>query len=165
MSDASWASSTVPCAPRSDGAANYVHGVWSRTEDGGSLMSEAGYMATFATTGAMLTVRLSRREKLAAARGDLRVPLAAIRDVRVHPDALVAARCARPLRTARAGRAKIGIWRGRGRRDFVLARRGMPAVCVTLDGGRHNGIVISHPDADAIAEDIRAAALNVRRAA
>lgn len=122
-------------------------------------------MATFATTGAMLTVRLSRREKIAAARGDLRVALAVIRDVRVHPDALVVARGARPLRTAGAGRAKIGIWRGRGRRAFVVARRGMPAVCVTLNGGRHNQIVISDPNAKAIAEDIRAAALDVRRAA
>ena len=116
-------------------------------------------MATIATTGDMLTVRLSRREKIAAARGDLRVPLAAIRDVRVHPDALVAARGAR-AGLAIPGRAKIGIWRGRGRREFLVARRGMPAVCVTLDGGRHNEIVISDPNAEAI----RAAALDVRRA-
>ena len=29
----------------------------------------------------------------------------------------------------------------------------MPTVCVKLDGGRHNEIVISHPDAEAIAEE------------
>ena len=117
-------------------------------------------MATIATTGDMLTVRLSRREKIAAARGDLRVPLAAIRDVRIHPDALVAARGARAPGLAIPRRAKIGIRRGRGRREFLVARRGMPAVCVTLDGGRHNEIVISDPNAEAI----RAAALDVSRA-
>jgi len=121
-------------------------------------------MATIATVGDALTVRLSRREKLAAARGDLRVPLAAIRDVHVHPDAFVAARGARAPGLAIPGRAKIGIWRGRGRRDLVVARRGMPAVCVSLGGGRHNEIVISDPNAKAIAEDIRAA-LDLRRAA
>jgi hypothetical protein len=121
-------------------------------------------MATISTSGPTLTVRLSRREKVAAARGDLRVPLAAIRDVHVHPDALAAARGVRAPGFDIPGRAKVGVWRGRGRRSFIVARRGVPAACVTLDGGRHNEIVVSDANAEAIAEEIRAAALEVRRA-
>ena len=43
---------------------------------------------------------------------------------------------------------------GPGRRDFVVARRGMPAVCVRLDGGRHDEITVSSPNAEAIADEI-----------
>jgi hypothetical protein len=121
-------------------------------------------MASISTSGATLTVRLSRREKVAAARGDVRVPLAAIREVHVHPDALAAARGVRAPGFAVPGRAKVGVWRGRGRRSFIVARRGVPAICVKLDGGRHNEIIVSDPNAEAIAAEIRAAALDVRRA-
>jgi hypothetical protein len=58
---------------------------------------------------------------------------------------------------------RLGIWRGRGGRDVVVARRGMPAVSVTLGGGRHDEIVVSSPDAEAIADRIRAAALETRQ--
>jgi len=121
-------------------------------------------MATITTTGNMLSVRLTRREKVAAGRGDLRVPLAAIRDVHVDPDALVAA-LMRTLGTETPGRAKLGIWRGRGHREFIVARRGLPAVCVTLDGGRFNQIIISTADAEAIADEIRASTPRLRKTA
>jgi hypothetical protein len=114
-------------------------------------------MATISTSGDMLSVRLSRREKIAAARGNLHVPLAAVQGVRVHPDALVAARGVHAPGIGVPGVAKIGISRGRGRRDFVVARRGIPAVCVRLDGGRHNEIIVSDPNAEAIADEIRGA--------
>lgn len=122
-------------------------------------------MATFSTFGDMLSVRLTRREKIAAARGDLHVPLMAVRDVCVHHDALVAARGVRAPGIGVPGVAKIGISRGRGRHDLVVARRGIPAVCVKLDRGRHDEIIVSDPNAEAIAHQIRAALLAVRRAA
>lgn len=40
-------------------------------------------MASFDLDGADLVVRLSALEKLGAMRGDVRIPLAAVRDVRV----------------------------------------------------------------------------------
>jgi hypothetical protein len=112
-------------------------------------------MATISTSGDMLTVRLTRREKVAAARGDLRVPLSAVRHVHVLPDALAAARGVRAPGLAIPGRSKVGVWRGRGRRDFVVARRGVPALCLELDGGRHDEIIVSCPNAEAIADEIR----------
>jgi hypothetical protein len=121
-------------------------------------------MAKISTSDGMLGVRLSRREKIAAGRGDLRVPLMAVRDVRVHPDALVAARGGRPPGAGVPGMAKIGISRGRGRRALIVARRGIPAVCLTLDGGRHDEVIVSDPNAESIARDIRGA-LEVRRGA
>ena len=107
-------------------------------------------------------MRLTRREKVAAARGDLRVPLAAIRDVQVSPDALAAARGVRAPGVVIPGRSKIGIWRGRGRRDFIVARRGVPALCLKLDGGRHNEVIVSSPDAETIADEIRARTARLR---
>jgi hypothetical protein len=122
-------------------------------------------MATISTSGDMLHVRLTRREKIAAAQSDLHVPLMAVRDVRVHPDALVAARGVRAPGLGVPGVAKIGIRRGRGRREFIVARRGIPAVCMTLDGGRHDQVIVSDPEAKAIAAEIRAATLAARGAA
>ena len=141
---------------------NYARGVRWLSEDSGPSASQAEVMATFSTSGDMLTVRLTRRERVAAARGDLRVPLAAIRDVQVHPDALAAARGVRAPRVVTAGRAELGIWRGRGRRDFIVARRGVPALCVSLDGGRHHEVIVSTPDAEAIADEIRTRAPRLR---
>ena len=72
-------------------------------------------------------VTLTVREKFAAAHGDVRAPLSAVRR---EPDALAA----------------------------VSGRRGLPAVCVTLDGASHDELIISTEHAEQIAEQIRTGA-------
>ena len=49
-------------------------------------------MATITTSGDLLAVALTTREKIAAVHGDIDVPLSAVREVRVEPDALAAVR-------------------------------------------------------------------------
>jgi hypothetical protein len=115
-------------------------------------------MATITTAGSTLAVSLARREKVAAAHRDIRVPLAAVREVRVEPDALAAVSGLRAPGLAIPGRAKIGVWRRRGRRQFVVARRGVPAVHVRLDGASYDELIVSTGHAREIAAQIRTAA-------
>src|SRR4051794_1890773 len=110
-------------------------------------------------------VALSTAEKLAGLLRDVRVPLTAVRDVRVERDALGAVRGMRAPGFALPGRTKIGTWRGGGRRAFVVARRDVPAVRVTLQGARYDELLVSTPEADAVVAEVRARAGLTRPAA
>jgi hypothetical protein len=79
-------------------------------------------------------------------------------------DALAAVSGLRAPGVAVPGRTKIGVWRGHGRRRFVVARRALPAVCVTLDGARHDELIISTEHAEQIAEQIRTTPARVANA-
>jgi hypothetical protein len=103
-------------------------------------------------------IRLTAAEKLAALRRDVRVPLSQVRGVTVERDAWAAARGLRAPGLAIRGRTKIGTWRSRGCRRLVVARRGVPAIRVTLAGDGDDELLVSAPGADAIAQQIRAAA-------
>jgi len=113
-------------------------------------------MATLTHDHDHLHLRLTGREKLAGLHGDIRVPLAAVRDVRVMADPLAAVHGMRAPGLAIPGRTKIGTWRGWGRRMFVVARRGIPAVRVRLEGVGYTELLVSVPDADAVCAQLRA---------
>lgn len=117
-----------------------------------------GAMPTITFDTDTLTVHLTRAEQAAALRRDIRVPLSAVTGVAVVEDALAAARGMRAPGLAIPHRTKIGTWRGRGHRQFVCARRGVPAVRLQLTGGGDDELVLSVPDAAAQADRIRAAA-------
>jgi hypothetical protein len=119
-------------------------------------------MATFTTSGDVLAVTLTAREKVAAAHRDIRVPLSAVREVRVEPDALAAVRGLRAPGPAILRRTKIGVWRRHGRRQFVVARRGMPAVHVRFEGARLGELIVSSERAREIGEQIRTDAARTR---
>lgn len=108
-------------------------------------------MAALSVDDDRLHLHLTTREKLAGLHGDIEVPISDIRDVRIEPDPIVAARGLRAPGLAIPGRAKIGTWRRRGRRRFVVARRGVPAVCVTLANGKYEELLVSTSDAERIA--------------
>jgi hypothetical protein len=115
-------------------------------------------MAEIRLTDDELHVELTTREKIAGLHGDIRVPVTAVRDVRVEPDALAAVRGLRAPGLAIPGRTKIGTWRGRGARRFVVARRGVPAVRVTLGDVKPDELIVSTNDAEAVARTVRARA-------
>lgn len=123
----------------------------------------------FATIGTMpaitidtdtdtLTVHLSRAEQVAGLRRGIRVPLSSVTGAAVVEDALAAARGMRAPGLAIPHRTKIGTWRGRGHRQFICARRGVPAVRIRLTGAGDDELVLSVPDAEAQAQRLAAAA-------
>lgn len=105
-----------------------------------------------------LTVHLTRAEQIAALRRDIRVPVSSVTGVTVVEDALAAARGIRAPGLAVPYRTKIGTWRGRGHRQFICARRGVPAVCVRLAGAGDDELVLSLPDAEDEARRLATAA-------
>ena len=111
-------------------------------------------MAWITVANQELKLTLTRGEKIAGLHGDIRVPVSAVRDVRVAPDALAAARGLRAPGLALPGRVKIGTWRGGGRR-FIVARRGIPAVHVFLEGAHYDELVVSLPGAERVAAGLR----------
>ncbi|CAL9522375.1 hypothetical protein LMJ38_05070 [Streptomyces sp. R1] len=110
-----------------------------------------------------LVVRLSWRERAAARRGTVRVPLTAVRRVTVESDWWRALR----------GVALHGVWipgvlsagtRGHvGGQDFVALRPGRPVVCVELRSTAPFGfLAVSVPgDAQAAAEGLRRSAPDI----
>lgn len=115
-------------------------------------------MATVHVEDGTVTVRLSRREKVAGLHGDLRVPASAVTGAAVVEDPLAAPRGIRAPGTAFPGLVKIGTWRGRGGRTLVVAYRDQPGLRLTLTGQRVDEVVLSHPDAADVVARVRAAA-------
>ena len=105
-----------------------------------------------------LHIELTTSEKIAGLHGDVRVPLAAVREVAVEEDAIRAVRGLRAPGLALPGRTKIGTWRRRGHRSFVVARREVPAVRVKLDGAGYDELIVSTEDAREVATALERAA-------
>ena len=112
-------------------------------------------MSTVHVRNGHLEVRLSPFEKLFGRVRDQVVPTAAVTDVQVVPDGLVAATGLRAPGLALPGRRKVGTWRGRGVTRFVCVRRGEPALRIAVSGSRFDELVVSTPDADAVAAQLR----------
>jgi hypothetical protein len=105
-----------------------------------------------------LRVLLSGPERFGAlVHGDVSVPLAAIRLVRVSDDPWAELRGMRAPGTAFPRRIALGTWRHALGRDFVAVYGRRPAVIVELAGVRFARLVISAPDAERVAGEIRRA--------
>jgi len=112
-------------------------------------------MARVGREGDELVVRLNDLEKAGALRGDVRVPLSAVRAVTVLE---------RPFRDLRGIRAPgaglpgviaLGTWRYRGGKDFAALYRGGPALVVELDeGAPYRRLLVSAHDAVALREEL-----------
>ena len=113
-------------------------------------------MATTTITGDRLRVALTTSEKVAGLLRDVDVPLTAVREARVEPDALGAVRGIRAPGFAIPGRTKIGTWRRRGHRTVVVVRSGVPALRVLLAGAGPDELLVSTPDAAALARELAA---------
>jgi hypothetical protein len=112
-------------------------------------------MATLEREGSELVVKLSALEKFGAGvRHDVRVPWSAVRYVRVSDSPLRELRGLR-LGTAIPGLVALGTWFVRGGRSFAAAHRGSKGVVVELDGTRYRKLVVSCPDAVAVADSLR----------
>jgi hypothetical protein len=120
-------------------------------------------MANLTVEGTDVVVHLSGLEKLAAFRGDVRLPAAAVRAVAVEPNPWGALRGIRSPGTGWPGVIAYGARRHRGGRDFaaVLGRR--PAVRLELDPPSPFGrVVVSVADAGEAVARVRSVATGLR---
>ncbi len=104
----------------------------------------------------MLVLQLTTAEKVAGLHGDITVPLSSVSSVQVVDDAVAATSGLRAPGLAIPGSTKIGTWRGKDGKSFVVARRGMSAVKVELTGQEFTGLLVSTPDAQEVATRIGA---------
>lgn len=111
-------------------------------------------MADLRLEGADLVVHLKPLEKLGALRGDLRVPLSAVRAVRVSEDPWSELRGIRAPGTGFPGVISLCTRRGAGIHDFAAVYRHTNAVVIEMSGAEFDRVVISQDDADAKAEMI-----------
>jgi hypothetical protein len=81
-----------------------------------------------------LVVRLSPLEKLATLRGDLRIPMRAVRSVRVEPDPWRLIRGVRGPGAGLYGVVSLGVRHYPGGKDFTAVYGRRPAVTVELNG-------------------------------
>jgi hypothetical protein len=106
-------------------------------------------VADLTVDGGDLVVRLSSLEKLGAFRGDVRIPLSAVRTVRVSDEPWAELRGIRAPGTGIRGVISLCTRRGRGVRDFAAVYRRQPAVVVECSGAVFDRLVISCADAPA----------------
>ena len=91
-------------------------------------------MAIVNVSAVDVVVRLTALEKLGALHGDVRVPRAAVRGVHISTEPFSEVRGFRAPGTGFPGLIALGTWRRRGgKKDFIAAYRGRPAVIIDLD--------------------------------
>jgi hypothetical protein len=115
-------------------------------------------MARIYIDGSDLVVGLSPLEKLGAFRGNVRVPLSAIRGAEVDPDPWSSLRGIRAPGTGIPGVVALGMRRRVDGWDFAALHGKGPAVRVDLDRPAHFGrLIVSVPDPRKTAAAIHAA--------
>ncbi|MFD9030704.1 hypothetical protein ACFVZW_06005 [Streptomyces sp. NPDC059567] len=113
-------------------------------------------MARVTVEGTDIVVRLSLREKLAARRRRLRVPLTALREVRVEPDWWRALRGLRGRGLWIPDRLCVGTRVLPDGEDFAVVVPGRPVVCVELRRGAAYGrLAVSDPDPERAVRELR----------
>ncbi len=105
--------------------------------------------------GLDLLVKMSELETFEAMHADLRVPLSTVRIVRVVDDAWPELRGIRAPGTGIPGVIAVGTRRGSFGKDFAVVHGREQAVVVELDGAAYSRIVVTTPEADSIAVEIR----------
>ncbi len=111
-------------------------------------------MATITLTEDRLRLELTTAEKVAGLLRDVDVPRSAVSGARVERDALAAVGGVRAPGLAIPGRTKVGTWRRRGHRTVVVVRSGVPALRVRLEGAGPDELLVSTPDAEALAREL-----------
>jgi hypothetical protein len=119
-------------------------------------------VAQIVISGQELVVRLGLLEKAGGVHADVRIPLTAVRGVRVAEDPWPALRGLRAPGTGWPGLIALGTRRGGGTREFAAVSTHAPAVVVDAAGAEFDRLVISSSTAAADAQLIAAAAPGTR---
>ncbi|MEU6880405.1 hypothetical protein [Streptomyces sp. NPDC046712] len=113
-------------------------------------------MARVALEGAEIVVRLSPRETLAARRRQVRVPLSALREVRVEPDWWRALRGLRGRGLWIPDRLCVGTRVLPDGEDFAVIKPGDPVLCVELRrDAAFRRLAVSDPDPERAVRELR----------
>lgn len=110
-------------------------------------------MATFLVGSADLRVILTPVERVAGLLRDLRIPLTSITGAALVPDGSAVVHGMRAPGLSVPGVTRVGTWRGRGRRVYVVVRKGHPALHLRLADQRYTDVVVTVPSPErALAE-------------
>ena len=112
-------------------------------------------MASLIVEGDDLLVKMSELENVEALHSDVRVPLAAVHAIRVVDDAWPELRGMRAPGTGIPGVIAVGTRRGRFGKDFAVVHGHERAVVVDLSGAEYGRLVVTTPDAESVAAEIR----------
>ena len=104
-------------------------------------------MATIAVDGSDLVVRLNALEKIGALRGDVRVPLASVRALRVSNTPWSELRGIRASGTGVPGVISLCTRRGAWRPDFAAVYGRRPVLVIEMTGVSFDRLVVSCADA------------------
>ena len=99
-------------------------------------------------------VHLSRLESIAAWRQEVRIPISCLRMVHVEEMPMPGLSLVRLPGLAWPRTFVIGSCRWRGKREFVAVRAGRPAVVLEAEGTAWDRVVVSDPEAFAIAAEL-----------
>ena len=108
-------------------------------------------MSNVELRGDTVAVHLTRWEKVAGLLRDVEFPRSAVVSAEALPDGIGAAKGLRAPGLAWPGLRKVGTWRRRGSRTLVAVRRGEPALRLRLEGTAWSQVLVSTPDAEALA--------------
>ncbi|WP_328770449.1 hypothetical protein [Streptomyces sp. NBC_00286] len=113
-------------------------------------------MARLVVAGEDVVVRPTGLERLLGLRQEVRIPLAAVNDVRIERDWWRALRGRRRHGRSSPGRYCLGEWQHTQGRDYVAVRANSPAVLVDLrPSAPYARLAVSVPDPEPVAEAIR----------
>jgi hypothetical protein len=111
-------------------------------------------MAYLKTDGNAVVVTLNAAEALVALRREVRIPFECLRMVHVEQSPLKTLTFWRLPGMSCPGAFVIGCARIPAGREFAAAHAGQPAIVIDAEGGTWQRVVVSHPDAVALASDI-----------
>jgi hypothetical protein len=110
--------------------------------------------------GDELVLDLSKIEKAEAVHGDLRLPLTAVKDVRLVDDPWPELRGIRAPGTGIPGKIAVGTRRGSFGKDFAVVHGSGSAIVVEVVGAVFQRLVVTDEDAADVVAAIRAALPN-----
>ena len=112
-------------------------------------------MGRLSVTGAELVLDLSGLEKVEGFRGNIHVPISAVRDIRCVQDPWPELRGVRAPGTGVPGIISVGTRRGTDIKDFAVVHGSGPAIVVDLVGAAYGRLVVTEDDAEDATEELR----------